>query len=1054
MSVIIAVLILMIAASAICYTQAVKHMGQKKLQKDEQSIENMNLAILLMAAFLCHVIAAVCYKGHDTDMNCFLAWANTVYEGGFGSFYQSEAFHDYPPGYMYVLYVIGMIRHHFSMEAFGATSILLTKMPAIICDLLTGTLIYKVASKKFQGTGVLFLAGAYLFNPAIFMNSAIWGQVDAVFTLFVALLCYFVTEEKLPFVYFSLAIGILIKPQTMIFTPIVIYGIIDQVFLHNFSLKRMGKELACGIAAIAVLFLLAMPFGLSEVVGQYTQTMASYPYASVNAYNFWTLLGLNWGSQDTVRLGLSYAQWGTVFILLFVAASAWYNFKSKNTKGKYYFIGAFIIISMFLFSVRMHERYMFPAAVLLLLAYIEKPKKELFILYTSFSALLFANTAYVLFVYDYQNFDRWDKFPIAMSFLGLCAYVYLVVTANCHYTKEEKAVPEKPQTRGQGAKAATAGKNTKKKKEFVIRQTMALGRMEKTDWIILSVITVLYAVIAFYNLGDMDAPQSGWRAEQAGESFVIDLGEVTYVTEIGYYNGYKNDPQFKLEIAEEGDAWTTVYDSQSPLEFGKVFYWDKESLELQARYLRFSNITEKCQLMELVLFGEDNEILQPSNKDEVAVLFDEQELYPERTTDKNSTYFDEVYHARTAYEMIHGLYCYENTHPPFGKIMIALGIMIFGMCPFGWRFMGTLIGVLMVPAIYLFAKRIFRERWISVVATLLFTFDFMHFVQTRIATIDVFITFFVILMYYFMYQYTQMSFYDTKLTKTWIPLAFSGFFMGIGCATKWTGVYAGIGLAVIFFGTMFRRYREYVYAVKTPKAKSNGIEHEKIIKSFFPNMWKTYGFCMLVFVAVPCLLYLLSYIPFDDGSDRGLFARMMHNITTMYEYHSKWVLGSEHSFSSLWYEWPVVRRPIWYYSGYVSETVREGISAFGNPLVWWAGIPAFAYMLWRLAFKKDNTAGFLTVAYLAQYVPWFFVERLTFIYHYFPSVPFVVLMVAYSVYRFTKDKPKYKGFAYVYVAAVILLFILFYPVLSGRGVDIGFVDRWLRWFDSWVLTSS
>ena len=125
----------------------------------------------------------------------------------------------------------------------------------------------------------------------------------------------------------------------------------------------------------------------------------------------------------------------------------------------------------------------------------------------------------------------------------------------------------------------------------------------------------------------------------------------------------------------------------------------------------------------------------PANSHDYAALFDEQDMFDGRKSNLNSTYFDEIYHARTAYEMIHHLYCYENTHPPLGKIFIACGVLIFGMNPFGWRFAGTLFGVLMLPVIYNFSKKFFKETWISVVTTLLFAFDFMHFVQTRIATV-------------------------------------------------------------------------------------------------------------------------------------------------------------------------------------------------------------------------------------------------------------------------------------------------------------------------------
>ena len=133
--------------------------------------------------------------------------------------------------------------------------------------------------------------------------------------------------------------------------------------------------------------------------------------------------------------------------------------------------------------------------------------------------------------------------------------------------------------------------------------------------------------------------------------------------------------------------------------------------------------------MELVFTDADGNLLEPVNAKEYKNLFDEQKLFTGRSTNLNGTYFDEIYHARTAYEMIHHLYCYENTHPPLGKAIMAVGILIFGMCPFGWRFMGTLFGVLMIPIIYNFAKKFFGETWICIVTTLLFTFDFMHLQQ-------------------------------------------------------------------------------------------------------------------------------------------------------------------------------------------------------------------------------------------------------------------------------------------------------------------------------------
>ena len=170
-------------------------------------------------------------------------------------------------------------------------------------------------------------------------------------------------------------------------------------------------------------------------------------------------------------------------------------------------------------------------------------------------------------------------------------------------------------------------------------------------------------------------------------------------------------------------------------------------------------------------------------------------------------------------------------------------------------------------------------------------------------------------------------------------------------------------------------------------------------------------------------------------------------------YHSSTVLGSTHPYSSRWYQWPVMYRPIWFYSGTVVQgAVKEGISSFGNPAVWWAGIAAFIYMVYLAAAKRDRKALFLIIAYLAQFMPWIPISRLTFIYHYFPSVPFVVLMIGYSICSLCegKDDKNTMYASFVYAAAAIALFAMFYPVLSGHPCTVEYA-KYLKWFGTWVL---
>ncbi len=161
----------------------------------------------------------------------------------------------------------------------------------------------------------------------------------------------------------------------------------------------------------------------------------------------------------------------------------------------------------------------------------------------------------------------------------------------------------------------------------------------------------------------------------------------------------------------------------------------------------------------------------------------------------------------------------------------------------------------------------------------------------------------------------------------------------------------------------------------------------------------------------------------------------------------------------MWYEWPLILRPIWYYTKTISGTVQENISAFGNPMIWWAGVPAFFVMVYFALKEKDRKSAFLCIGYLAQLVPWMNVSRITFIYHYFPSVPFITIMIGYTMYRIVtyKKEERYQKIAKrvcaAYAIGAVCLFVVFYPVLSGYPVDVNFIAEHLRWLDRWQLVS-
>lgn len=584
----------------------------------------------------------------------------------------------------------------------------------------------------------------------------------------------------------------------------------------------------------------------------------------------------------------------------------------------------------------------------------------------------------------------------------------------------------------------------------------------KRDAIILLVMTLITAVMSFANLGDMSAANSDWRPVETGEYIVVEFPEETTISRIAYYGGLPGSGSFNIKYDKtttgaDGEASTTLAQAGriSEVTFYEWKFIDKtfttKRVKIEAtgsgtalNEMGFFTKNDKGEYEKVEVKVVEENYNKEANPDKnPANLFDEQEELQMYRTYENGTYFDEIYFPRTAYEHIHGESIYEWTHPPLGKTFISLGIRIFGMNPFGWRFMGTLFGVMMVPLMYLFGFKLFKDRRFAFLAGFLMMFDFMRLSQTRLATIDSYSCFFVIAMYYFMYDYFSTKSYDRPLWKSFIPLFFSGIMFGLGAASKWTCLYAGAGLAILFFIAKALEARDYL----TGKVKGKGNFKSYLLKNFAP----TCGACVVFFIVIPGLIYLLSYIPYmPSKGDMSLWEIMIENQKSMYNYHSG--LDATHAFGSPWYTWLIDYRPIWYYSGSgagLPAGMDSTIMSMGNPAIWWVGLICIIPALY-FAFKRKEKAMILVfIAYALQLFPWILVTRVCFIYHYFTAIPFLMFMIVYVIKVLLEDKVISKYVVIGYLVVIVLLFILFYPALTGMTVKESFIDGKLRWFSSW-----
>ena len=559
-------------------------------------------------------------------------------------------------------------------------------------------------------------------------------------------------------------------------------------------------------------------------------------------------------------------------------------------------------------------------------------------------------------------------------------------------------------------------------KKTVSKKTGSEKLLSKTDWYAMAVLTLVFMVLVFFRLGRNEAPNTSETFTYDGNhEIVLDLGDYMSVTDLDIFLGNLDNRKIAISTFNEVTGEWELINGEANIT--SVFAWNTIPINYSLRYLGIVFLDDEAVVNEIVLKSPDGILLQPINMSEYHSLFDEQRLYPKYKSYMDQTMFDEIYHGRTAYEFIHGLTTYETTHPHMGKILISLGICLFGMNPFGWRVMCAFLGSLMVPIMYLFAKRITKETFFAIITTLLLVVDFMHYGLSRISTIDVPVALFILLMYYFMYAYLSEE--TVNLRRAYVMLMCSGIAMGFGMSIKFTGIYAGAGLGVIFI----------IYT----------------LKNFPKNNWKQLlKLCLVFFVLVPILIYSIGFIPVVEYYESSNFAQKVINGTkSMISYHAN--LEATHYYSSKWYTWPIVGKPLLLVHDFMDNGKVSTISIMGNPFVTWTSIPCILFMIYHAVVNGDKKAKFLVIAYLAQYIPWILVSRIVFIYHYFPSSLFGILIIGYTMKIVTEKWPKTKKWIYVYATVAVMFFVAFFPVISGLPFDVDYIKS-LKWLPNWVFT--
>nr|WP_233568736.1 phospholipid carrier-dependent glycosyltransferase [Kocuria soli] len=432
-------------------------------------------------------------------------------------------------------------------------------------------------------------------------------------------------------------------------------------------------------------------------------------------------------------------------------------------------------------------------------------------------------------------------------------------------------------------------------------------------------------------------------------------------------------------------------------------------------------------------------------------------------------------------------------HPPVGKWLIGWGMLLFGPGDaFGWRFFPAVFGTAMIALVVVAALLMFRSPVVAAVAGTLLAVDGLHLTHSRLALLDIFLAFFVLLAFVFLLldridgrrrliRKLQRSSpsgasdtidgrshgFGAWLGVRWWRIA-AGISCGLAVGVKWNALYyvAALGVITVLWDLGARRAAG--------------------IRLWLPGGVVLDGlFAFVSMIPVALLTYLstwLGWLRTSGGYDRNWAAEhpgegaqwLPESLRSLWEYHKAAYefhigLDSGHTYMAGPAQWPILGRPTSYFyeslergqHGCEAAACSQAILNLGNPVIWWSFMPAAAAVLilvlvsrkWRFDWRVLSPLALIAVGWL----PWFaYPERTQFYFYALPYLPFMVLVLAggLSVILPDRGSPRlYRILSWSVVGTWLVLVLAvaayFWPIWTAQVIP---YEAWHQrmWFPNWI----
>ncbi|CDO35370.1 MULTISPECIES: phospholipid carrier-dependent glycosyltransferase [Novosphingobium] len=389
-------------------------------------------------------------------------------------------------------------------------------------------------------------------------------------------------------------------------------------------------------------------------------------------------------------------------------------------------------------------------------------------------------------------------------------------------------------------------------------------------------------------------------------------------------------------------------------------------------------------------------------------------------------YFDEIHYVPASLKLL-DLIPANREHPMFAKEVIATSIHFLGDRPIGWRLPSALFGALGLFGFGRLMWHASHRRAATLAAMMLLATNFMWFVQSRIAMLDMIEAGLCMVG---LWQFAAALRSGSKAAGRF-RLLLSGLALGLSIAAKWTSAPA-VMLPGLCFLVLWIRENGLTFAGRPKGGPVKGIS--LIEAAFWLGLF-------------PLAVYWATYAPAMFYTDRPVspfgFLKQHEYMLRLQESVKK-----PHPYRSVWYQWVGDLRVIWYLFETVKDTQR-GIVMLGNPFSMMVGLLALLWGIGAAIYQKRHDVLVFVLLYAATLGVWIYnAKPVQFYYHYLLPGAFLMGVLALALDAMWASKGRWQRIGTGTIVLALGFFVLFFPILSGLPLPKDVYNFWM-WLPGW-----